>query len=85
MVNLNKIQHNNNGVCLLREFSQVVAVSVLLYGCTMYHYETPGEKARRELQKYPACRFKLMLEAAPWKISAARPSAPHLTHRPSKT
>ena len=41
--------------------------SVLLYGCTSWTYEAPGEKAQWELHKNAVCCFELILKAAPFK------------------
>ena len=50
----------------LWEYFQAVAVSVLLYGCTI----KTGEKVRYELQNTAVCCFEQILEAAPHKTGA---------------
>ena len=41
-----------------QEFFSAVAMSVLLYGCTISANETLGESARPELHKYATSSFK---------------------------
>ena len=66
------------------DFFQVVAVSVLLYGCTTWPKGTLGEKARCEPHNNAACCFEQTLEAATRKTASVRLTTLLLTKHPSK-
>ena len=66
------------------DFFTVVALSILLYGCTI-HNKTHREKARWELHKNDTSYFEQILEAKPHETTAARPLTSHLKKHPYKT
>ena len=67
------------------EFFQIVAMWVLLYGCTTWTLmKCQEKKVRWELLKDSACYFEQILEAALHKATALWPLTFHHTNHPRK-
>ena len=63
---------------MIREFFEIEAPSILLYGCTTWTNETIGEKAWWELHKNVKCFFFQILEATPYKTAVVQPLTSYL-------